>query len=527
MQAARGDLEFGSIPGLVARAAERYREALALEQGELRISFADLHRRVRRLARGLIARGLQPGARVALWAPNHWRWAVAALAVQAAGGVLVTINTRYRGREASDLLDRTDAQVLFTVQGFLGTDYVGLLEEVGARVPRTTVLLSGGPRSGCSSWEELCAAGADLPVGVVDDRVGGIRPEDPADILFTSGTTGRPRGAVCSHAQALRAYRDWAAVVGLRAGDRYLVVAPFFHCFGYKAGLLASLMAGATVLPHAVFDADAVLRRVAREGITVLPGPPALYQSFLAHPERQRHDLSSLRLAVTGAASIPVVLIERMRDVLDFDTVITGYGLTEACGIATMCREGDPPELIASTSGRAIPGVEVEIHDASGRSLPPGTEGEVVVRGYNLMLGYLDDPEGSAQAIDARGWLHTGDIGRLDAGGNLSITDRLKDMFIVGGFNAYPAEIEAELCRHPDIAEVAVIGVPHPRLGEVGAAFVVPLAGREIRPDALIEWCRPRMANFKRPRHVRLVSSLPRNASGKITKFRLREEWSE
>ena len=313
-------------------------------------------------------------------------------------------------------------------------------------------------------------------------------------------------------------------MVGLRAGDRYLVVAPFFHAFGYKAGWLSALIMGATILPQAVFDVSAVLARIGRDRVSMLPGPPALYQTILQSPDRAEHDLSSLRLAVTGAASIPVQLIRDMREVLGFETVITGYGLTEACGIATMCRFDDDPETIATTSGRAIPGVEVLVVDDSGAEVPRGEPGEVVVRGYNIMKGYLDDPEQTAETIDADGWLHTGDIGVMNERGYLRITDRKKDMFIVGGFNAYPAEIEHVLLTHPAIADAAVIGVPDPRLGEVGRAFVVAAAGSQVpETPELIAWCRERMANFKVPREVAVVEALPRNASGKVMKFVLRK----
>ena len=325
-----------------------------------------------------------------------------------------------------------------------------------------------------------------------------------------------------THAQSMRAYLSWSEVVGLRRGDRYLVVAPFFHCFGYKAGWLACLMRGATVLPQPVFDVAEVLARIPRDRVSVLPGPPALYQMIL-NADRSGSDLSSLRLAVTGAASIPVQLIHDMRDVLGFDTVITGYGLTEATGIATMCRFDDDPETIAKTSGRAIPGVVVKVVDAAGHELPPGQPGEVLVQGYNVMKGYLDEPEQTAATV-VDGWLSTGDVGILDERGYLRITDRIKDMFIVGGFNAYPAEIEHTLLGHPAVAEAAVIGVPDPRLGEVGMAFLVAARGEAEVPEAeLIAWCRERMANFKVPRRVRWVEALPRNASTKVMKFELRK----
>jgi acyl-CoA synthetase (AMP-forming)/AMP-acid ligase II len=329
-----------------------------------------------------------------------------------------------------------------------------------------------------------------------------------------------------THGQALRVQRSWIELVGLRAGDRYLIVNPFFHAFGYRAGWLSCLLSGATILPHAVFDVGAVLARVAAEKVTVLPGPPTLYQSILAAPERKRFDLSSLRLAVTGAAVVPVELVRRMRRELTFERIVTGYGLTESTGVATMCRHDDDPETIATTCGRAIPGVEVRVADDSGRALPPGESGEVVVRGFNVMRGYLDDQEATRQTIDSDGWLHTGDVGVLDERGYLRITDRKKDMFIVGGFNAYPAEIEAALAAHPKVVHAAVIGIPDERLGEVGMAFVVPAPGEPPTPEEIIAWARERVANYKVPRRVEIVSELPLTPSGKVQKFVLRERAS-
>jgi acyl-CoA synthetase (AMP-forming)/AMP-acid ligase II len=258
----------------------------------------------------------------------------------------------------------------------------------------------------------------------------------------------------------------------------------------------------------------------------MLPGPPTLYQSILDHPDRDGYDLSSLRLAVTGAAAVPVELIRRMRSELTFGTVLTAYGLTEATGVVTMCRQGDDPDVISHSSGRAIPDTEVRIVDEAGTELAPGEPGEIIVKGYTVVAGYFEDPEATAEAIDRQGWLHTGDIGVMDEAGNVTITDRLKDMFIVGGFNAYPAEIEGTLLRHPGVSQVAVVGVPDERMGEVGCAFVVP------RPDTdpadlaaeLTEWAREQMANYKVPRSVRIIEALPLNASGKVLKTELRAQ---
>jgi acyl-CoA synthetase (AMP-forming)/AMP-acid ligase II len=519
----RGDLEWGTTPGLLRSAAARFGATEALVDGDVRLSFDELARRVVDAGRAFIAAGVEPGDRVAIWSPNVWEWVVALLGLQSAGGVVVPVNTRFKGAEAAYLLERSRARVLVTVNGFLGNDYPAML--AGHELPdlEGTVILRGDVPTGARSWDDFVAGGAAVDPDRVDERVAALTPDTVSDILFTSGTTGNPKGAVCTHGQVVRAYADWASVVGLRHGDRYLVINPFFHAFGYKAGIIASLVAGATLYPQSVFDIPTAMAMVAEHEITMLPGPPAVYQTFLNHPDVERSRLQSLRLAVTGAAAVPVELVERMKAELGFETVVTGYGLTESCGIATMCRHDDTAETISRTSGRAIPGVEVAVVDDDGNELPRGEPGEVLVRGYNVMREYFEDPEQTAEAIDADGWLHTGDIATMDERGYLVITDRKKDMFITGGFNAYPAEIERLLLLHPDVAQVAVIGVPDERMGEVAMAFVVPTAGASPDPDALIAWARDSMANYKVPRQVRIVDALPMNASNKVLKIELRE----
>jgi HIP---CoA ligase len=521
----RGDREFGTVPRMLARSAERFGERVAIEDGPVSLSYRALRERVLEVSASLVARGVRRGDRVAIWAPNVWEWAVAALGVLNVGAVLVPVNTRYRGHEAAYLLNKSGARLLFTLTDFLDTDYVGLLREAGEALPALEgiVVLRGRTPEGAISLDDFLAEGRSVSREAVEARASEVDPEDPVDILFTSGTTGKPKGVVCTHAQNLRTTRDWAEVTGLREGDRYLIVLPFFHSFGYKFGLLVGLMMGTTVMPEAVFDAGVVLKRIQKDRVNVLPGPPALYQSILLRPDLGDFDRSSLRLAVTGAAIIPVQLIVDMREKLGFETVITGYGLTESTGVVTMCRYDDDPQTIAETSGRAVPGVEVQIQDDDGNALPPNTPGEIVVRGYNVMKGYFEAPEATREAIDARGFLHTGDVGTLDERGYIRITDRMKDMFIVGGFNAYPAEIENALLLHPKVAEAAVIGIPDERLGEVGMAFVVPRAGESIDEPSIIEFCKARLANFKVPRRVKVIEALPRNATGKVTKFTLRE----
>jgi acyl-CoA synthetase (AMP-forming)/AMP-acid ligase II len=501
-----------TIPRLVRAAAEQYGDAEAVVDGDRRVSFIELSELVTNGAALCVRRGVQPGDRVAIWAPNSLDWVVAAFGALATGAALVPLNTRFTADEAGWILDRSRAALTFVSPPFLGNDYPAMLagrdgvvvldDELWRRAPSTT-----------ESAE-------------VERRIAATAAGDPGDVIFTSGTTGRPKGVVTSHAQTLRVFDTWADVVGLRTGDRYLVVNPFFHTFGYKAGIIACLLRGATIVPQPVFDVPVVLDLIERERIAVLPGPPTMFQSILDSPDRCSRDLGSLRLIVTGAAIVPVELVERLRDELAVETVLTAYGLTEATGTVTMCRQGDDPATIASTSGRAIPDTEVHVVDAAGNPFPPGEPGEVVVRGYNVMSGYFEDAESTAEVIDADGWLHTGDIGVLDKDGNLRLTDRLKDMYVVGGFNAYPAEIERELGTHPGVADCAVVGVPDERLGEVGKAFVVARPGTELDPAEVVAWCRERMANYKAPRTVEIVSALPRNASGKVLKFELRNSSS-
>ncbi|MBB4822544.1 acyl-CoA synthetase (AMP-forming)/AMP-acid ligase II [Pseudomonas alcaligenes] len=510
-----------TIPQLLAAAAVRYDQAPAIEDDGTRLSYQQLDQLRRRAARALLALEVGHGERVAIWAPNIHEWVIAAIALQSVGAVLVPLNTRMKGAEAGYILRESGASLLFVIGEFLGTDYPALL--AGEHLPalRRRVCLRGAAE-GCLEWEAFLALGDEVAPAELERREAQVDGESLCDLLFTSGTTGKPKGVMSAHGQNLRIVRDWSAMVGLRPGDRYLIVNPFFHSFGYKAGWLAALMGGCCILPQQVFDVPVMLERIAREKVSVLPGPPTLYQSILGFPGRERFDLSSLRVAVTGAASVPVEMVRRMASELGFETIVTAYGLTEACGFVTICRPGDAPEVIATTSGRAFPDVEVRCVDAAGHPLPPGQPGELLVRGYNLMKGYFNNPEATGEAIDAEGWLHTGDIGVLDEQGYLRITDRIKDMFITGGFNVYPAEIEQVILTYPGVAQAAVIGIPDERLGEVAMAFLLPVGGQRLDADAFLAWCREHMANYKVPRRARVLSAMPLNAAGKVTKDALR-----
>ena len=497
-----------TVPAVLRFAAERFGDRPAFVSAERRLSFAALLDEVHAVARGYVARGLEPHDRVCVWAPNSLDWVVAALAVSYAGGTLVPVNSRYTGHEAADIVDRTKARIVVVADGFLDRTQIADLR-AASDLPHVREVVD------LAQLADVAHAGEAVDQDTIEGRADAVTADDVADILFTSGTTGRPKGAMSAHRQTVGVARAWGELGGVTADDRYLVINPFFHSFGYKAGIVVGLTTGAALHPLATFDLDETMRLIQEEGITVLPGAPTIYQSLLSAPHRADFDLSSLRLAVTGAAVVPVVLIERMHapepEGLGIDQVVTAFDMTEAV-VATMCREDDSAETVATTCGRPIPGMEAAI----------GDNGELLLRGEFVMLGYLDDPRATAEAIDADGWLHTGDIGTLDEHGNLTITDRLKDMYICGGFNVYPAEVEQALMRLEGVRDVAVIGVPDERMGEVGRAFVVVAAGSTTGAEDVLAFARERLANFKVPREVELVDALPRNLGGKVLKNELR-----
>ena len=504
-----------TTPAVLNRMACDLADHEALVDGDRRFTYARLRDEVRRTAAAIAGSDVAPGDRVALWSPNTWHWVVACLAIHYAGAVVVPINTRYTAAEAAEIIGRTEAPLLIAMSRFLGADRVGELDRGALPALRRVVRIAVEDDDG--DWDEFLA-GPQPPMSEVDARAAAVRPDDISDILFTSGTTGRSKGVLCAHRQSLSASAAWAACGEITSADRYLCVSPFFHNFGYKAAILACLQTGATLIPQLTFDPEQAMRTVQDQHITVLPGPPTIYQMLLDHPSRNEFDLKSLRFAVTGAATVPVVLIERMQSELDFDLVLTAYGLTEANGFGTMCRADDDPVTVATTCGRPIAGFELDIADPDEHGA-----GEVLLRGPNVMLGYLDDDAATRAAIDADGWLHTGDIGTIDAAGNLRITDRLKDMYICGGFNVYPAEVEQVLARLGGVADAAVIGVPDERLGEVGRAFVVRRTGASVTEEDVIAYCKKHLANFKTPRSVVFLDQLPRNAGGKVVKPTLRE----
>mgnify|MGYP006155524281 CR=1 FL=1 len=513
-----------TLPEVVQTAADRYGSSLAIQDGDTELTFNQLNHMRIEAAKAFYAANMKKGDRIAIWAPNIYQWIITAIGAQSIGVVVVPFNTRYKGSEAAYILNSSGARMLFTVDEFLGVNYSQVISEHETPSLKKIVLLEGGDGNGAEeNWQQFLASGSDVPEQTIADLIAGVRPSDTLDILYTSGTTGKPKGVVTNHGQNILTYEGWSTAVGLEYGDNYLIINPFFHSFGCKAGWLSSLIVGATMYPVKTFDLDATLAKIEHDKISVIPGPPTIYQSLISHPDRHKYDLSSLRLAVTGSAPVPVELVQKMRESLGFEVVVTAYGLTEACGTVSSCRPDDDAETISTTSGVAIPGIEVKCVDTNtGAEVPDGESGEIWFRGYNVMQEYFNNPEETARNITEDGWLKTGDIGVMDDRGYIKITDRIKEMFIVGGFNCYPAEIESILCSMPGVAQAAIIGIPNERMGEVAKGYVIANHDVDLNQDTVIAWCRANMANYKVPRVVEIVDVLPLNASGKIDKQALR-----
>ena len=532
-----------TIPALVAYAAEHFPDREALVDGPVRLSFAELAEQVRRTSAALIASGVKHGDKVAIWAPNTARWVIAALAATSVGAAMVPLNSRYRGIEAHQILSRAEARVLFVAEGFLDTSYTRLLVEGAAQLgytdeahvvpglPKLKTLVSlpagesGAPVDTAvlplSGWDDFLAAGLGADPALVAERAAQVTAQDIADVIFTSGTTGRSKGVISAHRQSLGVSYAWADHAQITEEDRYLVVSPFSHTFGYKVGILVCLATGAAIYPMATFDLDETVRLLREEKISVIPGAPTIHQSILDHPNFPAAEETNWRLAVLGSAMVPDRLLERLRTEARVQQLTTAYGLSEAV-VVTMCRPGDSAHTVTSTAGRPTAGFEVRVVDTAGRNVPAGTAGEVLVRGENVMLGYLDDPEATAKAIDADGWLHTGDMGKLNEDGYLSIVDRIKDMFTVGGFNVYPAEVENTIGSLDGVSACAVLPQPDDRMGEVAHAVVEVLPGSQLTEQDVITHCRKWLANYKVPRSVEITAQLPRNAAGKILKRSIR-----
>ncbi|GAA2731211.1 AMP-binding protein [Actinocorallia aurantiaca] len=480
-----------TLPGVLERAPIA---APALLDGGTRFTYGELLEAARTVAGALAASGVGEDDAVAVWLPNGWEWAVASYGILCAGARVVPVNTRYTASEAAGVIVRSRCRAVVAGGEVDGSDLAAAAVEAGApQVLSVVRLLEGNAFSGKET----------------DRRMAALHAGRISHVQYTSGTTGLPKGVLLRHGGMVETTRSWVANVGLRAGDGYPVVAPFAHIGGHKTGLLACAVAGATALPQPVLDPKALAGLVAEGGVTVLQGPPALFQALLAEPDMPS---GRVRVAVTGAAVVPPDLVRGLRERLGIPHVFTAYGLTEASGVCTMTGRGDSVEVVASSAGTPIPGVEVRIDAVDG-------PGEILVRSPGLMAGYLDDPEATAAAF-TDGWLRTGDLGERDGEGRLRVVDRLKDLLIVGGLNVSPAEVEHVLGGHPGVQAAAVVGIPHERLGEVPAAFVVG----DADAGELVAYCGDRLAGFKVPRTLWRIGSLPLNGAGKVDKLLLRRE---
>ncbi|MDG2473643.1 MAG: AMP-binding protein, partial [Pseudomonadales bacterium] len=399
-------MEKMTLPEVVVNAAEQFGDAIAIQEAHQQFTFNELNALRIRFCQAFIAAGIEKGDRVAIWAPNVAEWVIAAIGLQSAGGVLVPINTRMKGSEAAFIINNSGAKLLFTVAGFLDIDYPKMLANQEMPALETIILLHEldnqtlhNDSGSLMSWRSFLAMAEQVPSSEAEQRAASVMPDDTMDIMFTSGTTGKPKAVVCAHGQNIESFITWGKLRGFRSSDNYLIISPFFYSYGYKAGWLACLIHGATISPALSFDLDKVLAQIERDRISVLSGTPSMYQSILAHPNKTVYDLSSLRLAGTGGAPVPVSLIEKIRRELGFECVGTGYGLTETCGIVTLTHADDTAELISTTSGRAMPGVEVKCIALDGTPVPVGEPGEICVRGYSLMQGYVNNPAATAETI--------------------------------------------------------------------------------------------------------------------------------
>lgn len=531
----------GLTVGQALRATARkfpQRDAVVFPRLGLRWSWEELDRRVDAVASALIERGVGPGKHVGIWSMNAPEWVVAQFAVGRTGGVLVNINPAYRLHELEETLKAADVETLIVGSPFKGSDFVGMVEALcpevrSAKGPRWTserlpvlsrlVALGHQPGPGWLTWSDLEAGSGSVDLAA---REATIHANDVYNIQFTSGTTGMPKGAMLTHRNVLMNAYYIGQRVRYTEADRVCVPVPFYHCFGCVLGTLVCAVYGsALVVPAPSFDAGATLDAVARERCTSLYGVPTMFVSVLGHPDRPNLDVSSLRTGIMAGSPCPLPLMREVIEVLGASEVTIGYGQTEASPIITQTSVDDPIEVRVGTVGRPIPGVEVKlVHPGTRQAVGPGQEGELAARGHGVMAGYYRNPEASARAVDADGWLHTGDLARVREDGNYRIVGRSKELIIRGGENIYPPEIEEFLTHHPAIAEAAVVGLPDAKFGEVIAAWVVPRPGKSLTADDIREHCRGQIAHFKVPQYVLVVEQLPRTVTGKVRKHVLREQ---
>jgi len=514
-----------TLSAFLEEAATRHPHRPAVVFEDQRIDYAELNELANRFASGLLARGLQPGDRVGIYMTNYPEWVIAFFGIARMGGMIVPMNSRYRGHELAYIMNNCQGSGLVIGSKFLKSDFVSIVESVWDTIPSLKqVIVRGEEKSPrMAFFQEILAAGAghakDPALAAASSA---IKPEDPVFILYTSGTTGEPKGAVLTNLNIAQNGEHIAQVMRQDENDLTLVVVPFFHCFGCVIGLTASVSAASGVLPLPAFERAEALRAIEKHRATIVHGVPTMFIEYLEEMKDKRYDVSSLRTGVMAGAPCPIEVMKAAHDTMGANVVIA-YGLTETSPVITMTQLDDSLEDRVTTVGRPLPGQEVRIVDDMRRPVPNGQTGELAVRGYNVMKGYYGNPAATAEAIDREGWFYSGDLATMDDRGYIRIVGRKKEMYITGGFNVYPREIEEYLFTHPKVANVAVIGVPDARMGEVGWAIVKLADGAQATEEELIAYCRDQIANFKVPKRIVFVDGYPMTQSGKIQKFRLRE----
>ncbi len=497
------------------------RDALvSVEQG-LRYSYTEFAGEVDRVARGLMGIGVAKGDRVGIWSPNYAEWVLVQYATARIGAILVTINPAYRSSELEYVLNQSQVSVLVAVESFLTSDYRSMITEVWDRVRAERVIYLH-----TSDWDTLLAASESVSADRLEERSAQLEPDDAINIQYTSGTTGFPKGATLSHRNILNNGLFIGEACKYTAADRVCIPVPFYHCFGMVLGNLACTTHGsAIVIPAAGFNAGATLQAVAAERCTSLYGVPTMFIAELGEPDLADYDLSSLRTGIMAGSPCPIEVMRQVVDQMNMSEVTIAYGMTETSPVSTQTSADDPLEKRVTTVGRVHPHVEIRIVDpATGEVVPRGTSGEFQTRGYSVMLGYWNEPERTAEAIDADGWMHTGDLAVMDDEGYVNIVGRIKDMIIRGGENVYPREVEEFLYTHPDIVDVQVIGVPDTRYGEEIMAWVQLRDGADTSTDDIKDFCRGTIAHYKVPRYIKLTDTFPMTITGKIQKFKMREQ---
>ena len=511
-----------TIPQNLARtvAAHGGRDALvSVEQG-LRYSYSEFAAEADRVARGLMATGVAKGDRVGIWSPNYAEWVLVQYATARIGAILVTINPAYRSSELSYVLKQSGVSVLVTVESFLTSDYRSMITEEWDTVPIERVVYLH-----TADWEGLLSDGESVPAAQLDSRTAQLRPDDAINIQYTSGTTGFPKGATLSHRNILNNGFFIGEACKYTPDDRVCIPVPFYHCFGMVLGNLACTTHGsAMVIPAAGFDASATLRAVAQERCTSLYGVPTMFIAELGEPGLASYDLSSLRTGIMAGSPCPIEVMRQVVEQMNMSEVTIAYGMTETSPVSTQTSAHDPLEKRVTTVGRVHPHVGIRIVDpGTGKTVPRGAAGEFLTRGYSVMLGYWNDPERTAEAIDADGWMHTGDLAVMDDEGYVNIVGRIKDMVIRGGENVYPREIEEFLYTHPDVLEVQVVGVPDARYGEEVMAWIQLRDGADTTAEEIKDFCRGAIAHYKVPRYIKFTDAFPMTITGKIQKFKMRE----